>query len=562
MMACASVLTFIPLGRRATISGYSERKVSWSMRVFPFLILPFLLHSTIKLTTASETAADSATKAKPNIVYILADDMGWNDVSFHGYNEIPTPNIDALAKKGVIMNSYYAQYMCTPSRSALLTGKYPIRNGLQHYVLRMAEPRGLDPTQKILPQYLREQGYATHMIGKWHVGYYKRSMTPTSRGFDTFFGYYAGSSDYYNYTTTAGVPPEYVGFDLWDNLTPARQYIGQYATEVYTEKAVDRIDNHNYDKPLFLYLAHFAPHWANKYDSVQAPEKYIKRFPNIKNEGRRKYAATMAALDDSVGAVVQALQAKNVLDNTIIVFASDNGGAGAEQELLMGKPVTFASNWPLKGAKTSQWEGGVRVPCVVSSPLLEKQGYISNELYHITDWLPTFVQLAGGSVTDSEVDGKDIWKSLSQGLPSPRKEVLIQADPVWDEYAIRWNQFKLVVGSYAQNGNRIDQWYEPEGGLDVSLIIDTPGALICDQTAALGEKQRSPCDAAMSPCLFDVVTDPCELRNLAEERPDMVGFLYEKIREFNRTALPSDNLPLDPRAKAALNDFLIQPYLD
>lgn len=104
--------------------------------------------------------------------------------------------------------------------------------------------------------------------------------------------------------------------------------------------------------------------------------------------------------------------------------------------------------------------------------------------------------------------------------------------------------------------------YEPEGGLDVSLIIDTPGALICDQTAALGEKQRSPCDAAIAPCLFDVVTDPCEFRNLAEERPDMVGFLYEKIREFNRTALPSDNLPLDPRAKAALNDFLIQPYLD
>ncbi|OQV16695.1 Arylsulfatase B [Hypsibius exemplaris] len=556
MMCCSSVLTMIPVARRSTISGYGERKVSWILRILPCLVIPFLLGG------APTVKSLQTPVLKPNIIFIFADDMGWNDVGFHGYNEIRTPNIDRLASEGVILNGYYTQYMCTPSRSALMTGKYPIRTGLQHYVLRIAEPRGLPLTEKIMPQYLDEAGYKSHMIGKWHLGYSQKQMTPTLRGFESFFGYYTGQNDYFNYTPTAGVGAqgEYLAFDLWDNLQPARNSIGRYATELFTEKAVGIINSHNYKDPLFLYLSHLAPHYANAYDPVQAPQKYIDRFPGIANEGRRKYAATVSALDDSVGQVMDALKVKGVAGNTVIVFSSDNGGAGAEQGIEFGPPSTFASNWPLRGAKSSQWEGGLRTTAALWSPLLELKGRVSTELYHISDWLPTFIRLAGGSPIDN-LDGYDIWDSISKGLPSPRKEILHQIDPVWGEYALRWNQYKLISGSHANAaGYRIDKWYDPEGGFHANYVVpNAPGALACaDKKTA----EIVACDAVAMPCLFDIEMDPCEYWNIAAERTDIVDYMMDLIRAFNETALPSNNLPQDPRAAAGLNNGLVQPWLE
>ncbi|OQV16696.1 Arylsulfatase J [Hypsibius exemplaris] len=496
--------------------------------------------------------------SKPNIIFIHADDLGWNDVSFHGYNESRTPNIDRLASDGVVLNGYYAQYMCTPSRAALMTGKYPTRTGLQHHVLRNAEPRGLPLHEKILPQHLKEAGYITHMIGKWHLGYYQKRMTPTNRGFDSFFGYYSGMADYYNYTMTANIAEEYIAFDLWENHQSVREYIGEYATELFTKKAIGRINDHNYEKPLFLYLSHLAPHFANAYDPVQVPQKYVDRFPDIAHEGRRKYAATVAALDDSVGQIMEALRLKGAANNTLVVFSSDNGGAGAERGLEFGPPFTFASNWPLRGAKSSQFEGGLRVVAALWSPLLELKGRVSTELYHISDWLPTFIRLAGGSPLDN-LDGYDIWDSISKGLPSPRKEILHQIDPVWGEYALRWKQYKLISGSHANAaGYRIDTWYEPEGGFDPKyLIANTPGALVCEDKKTA---EIIACNATSAPCLFDIVKDPCEYRNIATERIDIVASMMERIRAFNTTALPSRPMKPDPRAKASLNNGLVQPW--
>ncbi|OQV17859.1 Arylsulfatase B [Hypsibius exemplaris] len=435
-------------------------------------------HQPVEQRSPSAASPETA-KKKPHIIFILADDLGWNDVSFHGSSQISTPNIDLMANEGVILNSYYTQYMCTPSRSALLTGKYPTRLGLQHWVLSTVEQRGLDVSVKLLPEYLQDAGYKTHLVGKWHLGMYRRVMTPLFRGFDSFFGCYSGQNDYYNYTPTVLLPQIFHRFDLWDNLDPGWNYTGQYATELFNQKAVDRIMDHNPEDPLFLFLSHIAPHWANADDPIQVPQKYVDRFPHIVNEGRRKYAGAVAALDDSVGAVIAALKSKGMYENSIVVFSSDNGGAGLENT-LGGLPVTHANNFPLRGAKTSQWEGGLRVTACIASPLLEKPKRVSNELFHITDWFTTFLRLAGIG-KPNEIDGYDIWDSISRDKPSPRTEILHQIDPVWKEYALRWNQYKLVIGSYTNaSGYRIDQWYSEEDGFDPTFFDSTAkGAITC-----------------------------------------------------------------------------------
>ncbi|GAV06245.1 hypothetical protein RvY_16266 [Ramazzottius varieornatus] len=435
-----------------------------------------------------------------------------------------------------------------------MTGKYPIRHGLQYKVIKNGEPRGLSVTEKIFPQYLKELGYSTHLIGKWNLGYYQRRMLPTCRGFDTFFGYHGTSIDYYNYTF---LPKDrsYAGFDLWNGTQPAYEYVGKYATTAFTEAAVRLIEDQIPTTPMFLYLSHIAPHVASGPDEFPVPQEYIDRFPHIAHPGRRKYAGMVAALDDSVGAVVQALERKGILNNTVIVFFSDNGGGAAEQLMFPLNKPSFGSNWPLRGAKNTQFEGGVRVAAVVWSSLLRKAGRVSTELYHITDLLPTVTNLAGGAVDSSAgLDGFDVWQSISEDSPSPRKELLIQTDVTNNEYAFRWKGYKLLKGLYVdKEGRSADDWYEPPGGLNTSLIVSTPGAIRC-------ESSEIPCDPNLAPCLFDVVVDPCERNNIAADNPDVVELMMEKLLAYNSTALPSMFLPNDPRAHPGLHGGLMASW--
>ncbi|RXG73269.1 Arylsulfatase B [Armadillidium vulgare] len=266
---------------------------------------------------------------------------GWNDVGFHGNVEISTPNIDALAYSGVILNNYYVQPLCTPSRGALLSGMYPVHTGLQHHVIRGPEPRGLPLKFTLLPEYLKSMGYTTRIVGKWHLGMFRKEYTPTFRGFDSHYGYWTGRLDYYNhrlvYNHTLG------GYDFRKNMDVEYAGVGKYATDLFTEEGVKIINEHNPSVPLFLYLPHLATHVGNDDDPLQAPVEAVQRFSHIKDEKRRIFAAMLWKLDESIGKVVEALKDNDMLKDSIIIFSTDNGGSAGGLENSAG------SNWPLKG---------------------------------------------------------------------------------------------------------------------------------------------------------------------------------------------------------------------
>ncbi|CAG0923382.1 unnamed protein product [Notodromas monacha] len=217
---------------------------------------------------------DSKTQQpRPHIVFIMADDLGWNDVSFHGSEQIPTPNIDTLASAGIILNNYYVNPICTPSRSSLMTGRLTTQLGMQHDVISMDEPWGLPLNVTLLPEHLGRLGYRRHIVGKWHLGNHKAAYTPTARGFETHLGHWGGYRDYYDATSEIGIKGMVMrGRDLRRNMEPATDKLGVYATDLYTSEALKIIQHHDpTQSPLFLYVAHAAVHaglWSNP---LQAP---------------------------------------------------------------------------------------------------------------------------------------------------------------------------------------------------------------------------------------------------------------------------------------------------
>ncbi|XP_055355360.1 arylsulfatase B-like isoform X2 [Paramacrobiotus metropolitanus] len=457
----------------------------------------------------------------------------------------------------MVLNSHYSQSLCTPSRTALLTGKYPTRLGMQSGVLGPGNRRGIPLKEKLLPQYFKELGYATHMVGKWHVGYAAPELTPTHRGFDSYFGYYNGYIDYFTHDMNTSAEPFSNGFDLWDGFIPATNCKGQYLTDIFTDRAMQRISQHNFDKPLFLYLAHMAPHWANEHDPVQTTDEYINRFPHIHHEGRQKYAGTLAALDDSVGKIMDALHHEKADNNTIVIFLADNGGTGQEHYLQEGAQATHGSNWPLRGTKNTWFEGGVRTVGIVWSRLLQHPGTVWNGLMHLTDWLPTLMTATGGMPVRN-VDGVDQWKSLVEAAPSMRNELLMQADAIWDQYALRWYQYKLLVKENPITGYNADRWYVPVDGIIPDYVnASLPAAVHC----APPQSTERPCHLGEAPCLFDLEADPCERDNVAADYPDVVKLMLEKLLAYNATALHSPPQPEDPLGLPSLHGGLIQPWL-
>ncbi|XP_052900354.1 arylsulfatase B [Anopheles moucheti] len=521
----------------------------------------FMILVGIHLLLAPQAACATET-SRPNIVFILADDLGWNDVGFHGSAQIPTPNLDALAYSGIILNRYYVNPICTPSRSALMTGKYPIHTGMQHTVLFGMEPRGLPLTEKLLPQYLKDLGYSNHIVGKWHLGHYQLRYTPLQRGFDSHTGFWTGHHHMNDHTA---VEHGQWGLDIRRGYDVAYDLHGQYTTHVIGTESINIVQGHNKSEPLFLYVSHAAVHSANPYDFLPAPDKTIAELGHIENYSRRKYAAMMVELDRTVGSLVDALQARDMLKDTIIVFSSDNGGAAD------GFNDNAASNWPLRGAKNTLWEGGVRGAGFIWSPLLQNVSRVSHQMVQVCDWLPTLYEAAGGDVSSlpTDLDGISVWRELDTGAPTRRIEILHNIDDIWGTSALTVGNWKIVKGSHY---NRTwDGWYGPAGIRDEkayswdTVANSSAGQVMVklnmlpnrDRTTQLrrestvscgtGAHMENECNPLEKPCLFDVETDPCEYNNLADEQLHTLQSLLARLADYNSTAVPPSNMEDDLR---------------
>jgi arylsulfatase A-like enzyme len=256
-------------------------------------------------------ARAQAAQNGPNIVYIVADDLGWKDVGYHG-SDIRTPNIDKLAQDGARLEQFYAQPMCTPTRAALMTGRYPFRYGLQTLVIPSDFTYGLPTDEWLLPQALKEAGYQTAIIGKWHLGHGDPKYWPRQRGFDYQYGPMIGELDYFTHE-------QHGVLDWYLNNKPIKEK--GYTTTLRGNAAVKLIEEHNTAVPLYLYLTFNAPHTP-----YQATQEYLDQYKNIADPSRRAYAGSITAMDEQIGRVVDAFKKKGIRDNTIIVFQSDNGG--------------------------------------------------------------------------------------------------------------------------------------------------------------------------------------------------------------------------------------------
>ncbi|XP_077994398.1 arylsulfatase B-like [Glandiceps talaboti] len=490
-------------------------------------------------------------KKPPHIVIIVVDDWGWGDVGFHHGSRFATPFIDELAYNGVILHNYYGQPLCTPARASLMTGRYPIHLGLQHFAITGAQPFGLRLNETIMPQYLHNLGYSTHALGKWHLGHFTKEHTPTHRGFDSFFGYYNGYHDYYDrlHQDTGTW-----GFDFRRNDELDYTTYGYYITELLTSEALTIIDQSaNSDKPMFMYLCHTAVIRGNTIHPLEAPDVYTNGYDFLESETRQQLAGMVAALDDSTSRVVQALKDNNMYDNSIIIVTTDNGGA------IDGYDNNDASNWPLRGGKNSLWEGGIRGTAFIHSPLLNLKGQprVMTGLMHLTDWVPTLYHAAGGDMTDlpDNLDGFDLWDTIANGVPSPRTEILHNIDPIFQVAALRVGDYKIVVGEvHGQNNS----WYRPDEltqeDLDSPLVID------CGQRP---DDALQNCQPNIKPCLFDISKDPCEFNNLAESQPDILQRLLSVLDKYDATAVepmfPDNDPAADPAKHHGAWDSWVDP---
>ncbi|HEY1064869.1 MAG TPA: arylsulfatase, partial [Pirellulales bacterium] len=368
-------------------------------------------------------AADAPTK--PNIVVILADDLGSYDVGWRG-SEIKTPNLDKLANAGAKLDQFYVQPVCSPTRAALMTGRYPFRYGLQTGVVRPWANYGLPLEERLLPQALHDAGYETAITGKWHLGHVTPDYLPTHRGFDHQYGHYNGALDYFTHIRDGG-------FD-WHRNDKENHDEG-YSTHLIAAEAVARIKRRDESKPLFLYIPFNGVHSPH-----QVPAEYTEPYSQF--QGNRKiYAGMVAALDEAVGKVVDALREKNMLSNTLIVFSSDNGGPN---------PKKLTSNGPLRAGKGTVYEGGVRVCAFATWEGKIPAGSTVSAPLHIADMYPTLLKLAGASLDQKlPIDGRDAWATISAGAPSPHSEIVLNSAP--DRGAIRAGDWKLVINGEKAN---------------------------------------------------------------------------------------------------------------
>ncbi len=428
----------------------------------------------------SNATSSVAAAGRPNIVYILADDLGWRDVGFH-QGALSTPNLDRLAASGAVLNSFYAQPYSSQTRAALLTGRYPMRYGLQTLSITAASEYGLPTRERTLAQALKDSGYSTAYVGTWLLGHANPEYWPTRRGFDHFYGTLTGLAE--------PVLRKQTKADWRRDERVIRE--AGYVTNLIGTEAVNVIEKHKVTAPLLLIVSFDTP--ARYYG---APEKYLDAHKDIADDARRNYAAALSALDDNVGRIVAALESRGLLDNTLIVFQSDNGGA---------LPMRFATgdgdirsivsdNGVFRQGKGSLYEGGVRVVALAHWPQRIKPKTIVTQPIHVTDMYVTLLKIAGASLEQRKApDGVDALPIIADGQLTTRKgrEILINVEDFHG--AIRIGEWKLIV------------------------------------QAALPSKIE----------LFQLANDPEEAENQAGVYPERVAKMMERLNSYAYDMMPA-----------------------
>lgn len=428
--------------------------------------------------------------SRPNILFILADDLGYADCGFNGGTDIQTPHLDQLARAGTVFESFYVQPLCSPTRAALMTGRYPMRHGLQVGVIRPEFRYGLPLEERLLPAALREAGYATAICGKWHLGSFDRAYWPNARGFDHAYGHLFGALDYFTHLRNGQVD--------WYRNGERLQEEG-YTTHLIAREAVRYVLEQDGKKPFFLYVPFNAVH-----SPFQVPEPYLEPYARLP-EPRRKLAGMLAALDEAIGQIVAAVEAKGLRDRTLFVFSSDNGGPA---------PGRVTDNTPLRGGKGGLYEGGVRGCAFATWDGQIPAGARLREPLHIVDWYPTLLKLSGASLAPDHqklpLDGRDLWPTLVQGKRSPHEEILLNTAP--DAGALRAGDWKLKLRMGA-------------GAANPSATAVRPAKKARQSAGTLIE-------------LFHLTEDLGETNNLAERFPAKVKELRARYDRWAAQAVP------------------------
>ena len=414
----------------------------------------------------SLAACAAAGQERPNILLIMADDLGWGDVGYNGA-EIRTPTLDRLAAEGIRLDRYYTHPSCTPTRTAFYSGKRAVTLGTIAPIAPW-EDFGLPPGERILPQYLKEAGYTTWLVGKWHLGHHYHDQHPLNRGYDHFYGTNGGEVNYYTHALNR-VPD-------WERNGEAIDEQG-YVTHLLRDEAIGLIEGYDGDAPYFMHLSFTAPHTP-----LQAPEESVQAYADIADFNRRRLAAMITEMDAAISEVLAAVAGRPDGDDTLIVFVSDNGG-----ELNAG-----SINAPLRGNKMSLYEGGIRVPALLHWPSRLEGGRAMDAMATVYDWIPTLLPLAGRlGAEDNDLDGVDLWPTI-EGSAEPQRDqpiVLTSASPTGPRIAVIDEGWKLIRS--------------------LRPLPDTPGKFSVE--------------------LFNILDDPSESRDLAASEPERTTRLLAYI---------------------------------
>ena len=435
--------------------------------------------------------------AQPNILVMVADDLGWADVGYHG-GDIDTPSLDLLAEQGVQLNRFYTTPICSPTRAALMTGRDPIRLGVAYGVILPWDNIGVHPDEHFMPQSFQEAGYQTAMVGKWHLGHAQMTYHPNNRGFDHFYGHLHTEVGFYPpFANQGGKDFQLNGVSIDDD---------GYETYLLADEVSRYIRARDKSRPFFMYMPFIAPHTP-----LDAPQELQEKYKDIDTDlpparsrqtdetrrmakmmlqpsARPMYAAVVDAMDQAIGRVLQTLEEEGIADNTIVLFFSDNGGAAYS--------YGGANNAPLRGGKGETFEGGIRVVSLLRWPAMLGSGQRFDQIMSVMDVFPTLAAAAGIETGNTfELDGRNMWPAIAQGEPVSLEKPLMFAS----EIPI-YGSFKFTA--FDENWKLVQ------------------------------EVEQEQLSVTVTNYLFDISKDPNEYNNLASAYPEVVEQLSEAIHEW------------------------------